>query len=354
MHIPTSARKLGATLLKTAVPLAVSAGLVIWLFHKVDIRQVESIIRQGVDYRYLFIMMFLTMLSQVIRGIRWGMQLRAAGVAPMPRTAECVAIFGAYALNLVFTFLGEAWRCVYVARRQKCKISTVVGTDIGDRGSDGVMIGLFIILTLFTARGAIDRFLDHYPVGEALGRMASDGTMWMWIAGVVGTGGTALYLLRHTAAVEGVRRSASRMWEGFAVLFHMKRIGLYVWLTLGIWVCYFFMTYSCFFAFPFTRELITRPGTHWGLLPGLVVFVFGSCSMIVPSNGGLGPWNLAVMFALSLYGVSAADGATYSIVAWSFQTATDVALGIFSAFYIGITRRKERRELAASGGDKKN
>ncbi len=93
-------------------------------------------------------------------------------------------------------------------------------------------------------------------------------------------------------------------------------------------------TYLCFFAFPFTRELIAGPGNAWGLIPGLVVFVFGSWSMIVPSNGGLGPWNIAVMFALSLYGVTDTDGAAYSIICWSFQAFTLICLGVFSAFYI--------------------
>ena len=121
----------------------------------------------------------------------------------------------------------------------------------------------------------------------------------------------------------------------------MKGIGLYLVLTIGIWTCYYLETYVCFYAFPFTRELLA---SHWGLVPGLVVFVFGSCSMIVPSNGGLGPWNIAVMFALTLLGVSQSDGAAYSLVCWSFQSATLVGCGIFSAFYIMHSRRSRSKK----------
>ena len=148
-------------MLKVILPLAVSAGLILWLFHKVNIHQVESIIKQGVDYRYIIAMMVLTVLSHIIRGVRWGIQLRAAGIPRIPVVAESVSIFGAYALNLVFPFLGEAWRCVYITRREGCKLSTVVGTDLGDRASDGIMIFLIIILTLFVAHPAMDRFLDR-------------------------------------------------------------------------------------------------------------------------------------------------------------------------------------------------
>ena len=95
-----------ARVLKIVVPLGVSAGLVVWLFHKVDIQQVEQIIRHGVDYRFIVAMMIVTMFSHMIRGVRWGIQLRAAGIPRMPVVAEYVSIFGAYALNLVFPYLG--------------------------------------------------------------------------------------------------------------------------------------------------------------------------------------------------------------------------------------------------------
>ena len=327
--------------LKVLIPLGVSAALILWLFHKVDIDKVKAIISQGVDYRFIVLMMGITVLSHVIRGIRWGIQLRAAGIPRMPVLAESVSIFGAYALSLVFPFRGGAWRCVYVSKRQGCKLSTVVGTDIGDRASDGIMIGLLILLTLWVAHPAISRFLDTFTVGKAIENFATDGTVWAVAVGVL----IALVVLdrvfRRNSFVAGVNSSASRIWRGFVVLFHMKGIGLYLVLTIGIWTCYYLETYVCFYAFPFTREFLA---SHWGLVPGLVVFVFGSCSMIVPSNGGLGPWNIAVMFALTLLGVSQSDGAAYSLVCWSFQSATLVGCGIFSAFYIMHSRRSRSKK----------
>lgn len=337
-------------IIKIIVPIAISVGLVLWLFHKVDFHRVEAIMRHGVDYRYLVVMMLLTMCSFIIRGIRWGIQLRAVGIPRMTAMAESVSIFSAYALNLVFPFLGEAWRCVYVSRREGVKLSSVVGTDLGDRASDGVMIGLIILLAFFVANPALTRFLDKYPMGEALHRYATDWVLWVSVVVILSVAVGLLYYFRQTAPVERFLNSASRLWNGFAVLFTMKQKGLYLVLTLGIWACYFLETYSCFYAFPFTRQLIEQPGMAMGLIPGLVVFVFGSCSMIVPSNGGLGPWNIAVMFALTIFGVSATDGTAYSVACWSFQTAMIVALGIFSAFYIMLTRKStpgyKKREQA--------
>lgn len=339
-------RNVVGRILKFLVPVAVSGMLVMWLFHKVSVRQVIDIVRNGVDYGFIFAMMAITVLSHMIRGIRWGIQLRAAGIPRIPVMAESVSIFGAYALNLVFPCLGEAWRCLYIKRREGCPLATVVGTDLGDRASDGIMILALVALSLFVARPAMDRFLDHYSIGETISSVLSDGMLWLLLAGTVVLLVAADLLFRRTSFVRGVNRSVLRMWEGFKVLFHMKGTALYIVLTFGIWICYYLETYVCFFAFPFTRALLA-PEYGYGLVPGLVVFVFGSCSMGVPSNGGLGPWNVAVMFALSLYGLSDTDGAAYSLVCWSFQAMILVASGLFSVFYIIYDRR--RRRVAARG-----
>lgn len=334
-----AAVRMAVKVLKVLIPVMVSASLVLWLFHKVDFAEIRTVVREGVDYRYIFLMMAITVLSHVIRGVRWGIQLRAVGIPRIPVLAESVSIWGAYALNLLFPFLGEAWRCIYISHRENCKLSTVVGTDIGDRASDGVMIGLFMLLMFVVARSELYSFLDRYPVGEAIGRILSDGVLWLGLLLLV----TILIVLdrifRKRPFVRNFNDSAHRIWSGFSVLFHMKGTGMYILLTLGIWTCYYLETYVCFFAFPFTRTLLEN---NLGLVAGLVVFVFGSCSMIVPSNGGLGPWNIAVMFALCLFGVCRSDAVAYSLVCWSFQAAVLIASGIFSAFYIMFSRRRQK------------
>ena len=331
-------RRAVSDVLKFIVPIAVTVGLVAWLFHKVNFHQVKEIMSHGVDYRFLVLMMGLVVLSHIIRGIRWGIQLRAAGIPPVSPVAESVSIFGAYALNLIFPFMGEAWRCVYMARRERVKLATVVGTDIGDRASDGIMILMLVFVALFVAKPEMYRFLDRYPLGESIHHILTDNAMWVWAVISIVVLVVADRLFRATSFVKGINLSIRRMWNGFKVLFHMKGTGLYIVLTFGIWICYFLETYVCFFAFPFTRNLITAEGSCFGLVAGLVVFVFGSCSMGVPSNGGLGPWNIAVMFALSLFGISDTDGAAFSILTWSFQTAINIASGIFAAAYIMLSK----------------
>ncbi len=328
-------------ILKIVVPIGVSAAMIIWMSHKLNFHQIWAITAHDCNYWWLLLVMLLTMLSYAIRGIRWGYQLRAAGIPRMSVASESVSIFSAYAINLLVPYLGEAWRCVYVSRREKAKLSTVVGTDLADRSSDFVMIMLLLVLALIVAHPALMHFFDQYSFGRDLDNVMSKWELWTGL-------GVALiaFILcdikyKNSKFFKGFNLSISRMWQGFKVIFTMKGRWTYLFLTIAIWVCYYLKIYLVFFSFPFTRELLTHPGYAYGLLPGLVAFVFGSFSMAIPSNGGLGPWNIAVMYALMLYGVGHTDAAAFSIVAWSTQTFMTILLGIYSMIYIAATKKKK-------------
>ena len=320
------------------LPLAVSVGLIIWLFRKVDFKDMIEVLKNGVNYWWLILMMIVLTLSRAIRGIRWGYQLRAAGIPDMPPIAEVMSIFGAYALNLVFSWVGEAWRCLYVARRQHTSLSTVVGTDIGDRASDAIVVMTLVFVSFFVARPALDKFLMHYAVGKDLFHFFTDVWIWCGLALIGLVIWAIAKFFSHCKYIENTEKVIKELWSGFKVLFTMNHKQAYWTLTLCIWICYFLETYLCFFAFPFLKPLFTDPGMFYGLVPGLIVFVFGSCSIAVPSTGGLGPWNLAVMFALSLYGISTTDAAAYSFVVWGFQTGIQIVLGIICALYVMGTK----------------
>ncbi len=327
--------------LDIVVPILISGVMIAWLFHKIKIHTIIQILRDQCDYRWLLLMCGVEVLSRCIRGLRWGIQLRAAGIKRMPRFAEMVAIFGAYALNLLLTGVGEAWRCLYVADRQKANLSTVIGTDIGDRISDAIMIMVTIGLSLTVASPMLEKFMDTYQLGRDIMHVIVSPWLWLSVAAIIG--GIIWIMFAHSTNVhiQKIRTQAQNLWNGFRILFTMKHQIRYWLYTLIIWVAYFLMTYLCFFAFPFTRDLI-RPELAYGLIPGLVVFIFASLSIAIPATGGLGPWNLAVIFALSLYNVRSADAAAYSMVVWAFQTVTQVMMGLVAAGYVTYDRHRSQ------------
>ncbi len=324
---------------KIAIPIGVSVWMIVWLLGKIDIHRMDQIISSECNFTWIVAMMIISVFSHIFRGIRWGIQLRGAGLPRVSVMVESISIFGAYALNLLFPLLGETWRCLFMARKENAKISTVVGTDLADRVSDAAVIIILCGLALIVAHQSMMDFLDHYRLGERLLEFLS--SPWLWIgAGVIALSiitllifGQKLNWVKHTVTV------AKELWNSFAVIFKMKGMGEYVLLTLAIWTCYFLETYLCFFAFPFTRDLISQPGTCFGLIPGLVAFVFGSISIAIPSNGGLGPWNIAVAYSLLLFGINETDGAAFAMVVWSFKSGMLVLLGLFTVAYISISKR---------------
>lgn len=337
-------KKILGDIFRYGFPLAVSVCLILWLFHKVNFREVMHIAHKGCNYLFIGIMMIVTALSLMIRGVRWGLQLQAAGVKKMTMVCEWMTLFGAYALNLVFPQMGEAWRCVFVSKRQDAPLSTVVGTDIGDRFIDWVIIMILFIVALIVAHPFILDFMDHYEIGKEVKKVLENATLWISLGGSLAFCVAVLYFFRSKKWVKSIVLNIKRMWQGFTVIFRMKLWWLYLLLSILTWVFYFVEIYICFFAFDYTKELIFKHGLAYGLIPGLVAFVFGSLSMGIPSNGGLGPWNLAIMFALSLFAISNTQGTAFSIVVWSFQSLTYVGLGIIALIYIMVTGRKIKKQ----------
>lgn len=341
-------KKFVGSVVRYVLPLAISVCLILWMFHKVDFHDVMKIIHEKCNFLWIAIMMVMTAMSMAIRGIRWGLQLRAAGIRRMPAVAECVSIWGAYALNLVFPQMGEAWRCVYASKRQKAPLSTVIGTDIGDRVSDLIVIVLLLGLSLIVAHPFIMDFMHKYHLGQEVEQVVDNPFIWICVGAVIAFMWAVLHFFKTKKWVMNLTTNFKRMWQGFKVIFTMKYWWLYIIYTLAIWTCYYSKVYLCFFSFDYTDALVHEPGTAYGLIPGLVVFVFSSISIAIPSNGGLGPWNLAVMFSLSLFGISNTEGTAFSLVVWTFETIMIVALGLFSLGYVIISGKKLRKESSGA------
>ena len=326
---------------KYILPIAFTVLLLVYLFHKVNFKEMIHLLRHGVDYWWILLAMGISVFSHIFRAARWQLQLKALGLNP-PFMALCCSIFGCYSLNLVFPRLGEVWRCTYISTFKKNSFTTVLGSMIADRVADTVMVGLLLILSLIVAGGAIHTFLDKYPIGRGFVELISQ--FWFWIAIVGGVIAIVLIyrVLRNTALMHKVRDLLNQLWQGIIVISKMDGKWKFLIFTLCIWGCYYIQLYVAFYAFDFTRSLCTSPGLAAGLTPCLVAFVLSSISMAIPSNGGLGPWNIAIVFGLAIYGVGEPDGTAFSMVQWSGQTVMLILLGIFTMAYISLGKKTHK------------
>lgn len=323
-------------ILKYVVPLVISVGLCWLLFHDFDYRQMLAIIRERCDFSWILAGMGITVCAHVFRALRWRMQLRALGI-DAPLLYLVISIFGTYAVNLVFPRLGEIWRSGYIAQRQHAQFTTVFGSMICDRLADTLTVLLLALLTLGVASGSILAYLaengDSYA---AIGRLLA--SPWLW-CGIVAVAACLWWLMsrRGDGGMAGRLRKALReLWQGFAVVARMPRKGLWLLYTAGIWGCFFLAMLVEFQAFDFTAGVVSRCGVE----AVLVTFVLSSISMGVPSNGGIGPWQWAVIFALGIYALPAIEAGTFANLVMASTTLLNIALGILTFAIIAAGRSR--------------
>lgn len=335
------ANKILSNFLNWLVPLVLTILLVVYMFRKVDFAEMWAIVTHGVDYWWILAAMGLSVFSHIFRALRWTIQLNSLGIYP-PLKATVCSIFGTYSLNLIFPRLGEIWRCSYIAGREHKPFTEVVGSMVADRLSDAIVVLSLTLLTFVVAAPAIESFLVKYPIGQGIVELVKNPILWMIVAGVILLLIAIFYYGKNLSIVKQIRKLVAEMWHGFASVAKMKGKWKFLGYTLAIWGCYYFQLYVAFFAFPFTRELCTQPELAFGLTPCLVSFVLSSIGMAIPSNGGLGPWNIAVMFGLAVYGISDAQGTAFSMLQWSGQTVMLIILGVYTMVYISLGRKNNK------------
>lgn len=105
-------------------------------------------------------------------------------------------------------------------------------------------------------------------------------------------------------------------------------------ITLLIWLCYFYHFYITFYCFQFTE--------HLSFLAGLVMFVGGTFAVIVPTPNGAGPWHFAVITMMMLYGVNATDAGIFALIVHGIQTLLVIVLGIYGSLHLALANRAKK------------
>lgn len=326
-------------LLKFIVPAVISTGLCYLLFRDFDFGEMWRVIRTECDFSWILAALLISVLSYIFRAMRWGIQLSAIGVRP-PLFYLILSIFGTYAVNLVFPRLGEVWRCGYIAQRQKAPFTAVFGSMIADRIADTLTVFLILLFTLVVAR---DQLLAYLAQNQALydSVMGLLRSPWVWAAAVVSVAFLWWFLTRRTRIrwVCRIQQAVRELWTGFAAIFRMPHKGQWLILTFAIWSCFFLQLFLAFFAFGFTEQIIE----DYGVIAVQVTFVLSSIAMAVPSNGGIGPYQWAVMFALGMYGLDPARGGAFANLVLGCNTLFLIILGLFTFISIAISRRTSLR-----------
>lgn len=326
--------------MKYVFPLAVSVALCWLLFRDIDFGTMWAVIVGECRPQWILLGMGISILSHVFRAMRWRLQLRALGVEVSLWTLT-LSIFGTYAVNLVFPRLGEVWRTDYVARRSGASFAEVFGSMVADRLADTVTVALLTVFTFVVASAGVGAYLaQNENTYRAVVATLTSPWLWLGVVAAVAVGITMFVVLRRHPALVAAKAQLRKLWQGFASLGKMQHKGLWLLLTVAVWGCYFVQLLVAFFAFDFTADIVF----NHGVIAVLLTFVLSSISMGVPSNGGIGPWQWAVIFALGIYGLEQARAGAFANLVLGCNTLLLIALGIFT--FISVARQNHTSKIS--------
>lgn len=327
-------------LLKLIQVLAFFAlGVVIfWLVYRdQDITRIESILKNDVNYFWIWVSLFLGLLSHFSRTMRWVIMIEPLGQRPRVLNTFLSVMVG-YLMNLVIPRMGEISRCGVLARYEKISFTKLVGTVVTERIVDVLMMLLLTVIVIVTQAGKLIQFLDNNP--EVKGKLESITFSPIMILSLIAVG-VIVYLLRQrikrSALFHKVHEILEKFGEGLRTIRNMKNKWAFIFHTVFIWLMYYLMLYVVFFAFGFT--------SHLSAMAALTTFVLGSFGMVAPVQGGIGAWHFMVIQALIVYGVSKANGVVFAFLAHSSMTGMLILLGLISLLILPFINRRHQESL---------
>lgn len=306
---------------RTVLPLVLGAFILYWVYRDFDFARAGEVLLHDTDWYWMSFSLLFGVLSHVLRGWRWKLALEPLSL--YPRVSNCVdAVFVSYAANLVLPRVGEVSRCGILSRSDGLPFAKTLGTVVTERVIDTVCICLLAIITFLIQTPVFFRFFQQTGTKiPSLLHLFTSPWFYVVLFSVLGALYLLFRLLRILAVFDRVKGVLQSMVEGIMSLRHVSNMPLFIFYTVGIWLCYFLHFYLTFFCFSFSEDLCVSAG--------LVLFVAGTFAVIVPTPNGAGPWHFAVITMMMLYGIDSSDAGIFALIVHGIQTLLVVLLGFF-------------------------
>jgi len=294
-----------------------------------------------VNWAWLLAVLACFNISNISRAYRWQMMVDSLGYKTKTSNAFLCIMIG-YFGNLGLPRAGEILRATVFARYEKIRIDKLIGTIAMDRLIDMLSVLLVVGLAITLEFDLLWGFLSSQ--GGQTGGLPT----WLYYAAGIGLVFVIVsYLLREALMrfrlVQKILNLLLGFWEGLQSIRTIKKPIPFILHSMNIWFMYFLMTYLCFFAFEPTSDLSARAG--------LIVFVFGTFGVMIPSPGGMGTFHALAVIALALYGISGDDAFSFAnILFFSVQIGCSVLLGLIAVTFLPLLNKKYDPERAGVPG----
>lgn len=273
--------------------------------------------------------------GQFLRTWRWQLLL---GKQHAPFWTLYHALLSGYFVNLLIPRAGELVRCLGISNRYKeVNFARVLGTVVAERSTDMLMLFVVVVSAFWIQWQSLQLFFKVQllePLATLFGKHQSLVMIVMLVALLLLL--TIIGLRKKIISWYQLRAGQflKQLTEGVLSIGKLSKASmlLYVLLTLGIWLGYFCTTWFWFLALP-------SMGSSSVAL-AFSVMVMGSIAKTLPIHGGgIGAYHYLVGHLLVLFGINAISSQTFALLNHGYQTVFYLAVGGFSAFYLGYIDR---------------
>jgi len=331
---------------KAGLGIAISAGLLWWLFRDLDVAEFMAQVRQANPWLFLASVLVATS-AYLIRTVRWGVLLDP--VAPHTSFANrwATIMIGFMANNVLPARIGEIVRAYALNRVEPVPVSAAFGTLVMARLLDGVGVLLLLMVALALPNFPAEATVLGTPVlvfarGIAIvlaGALAVLFALLIWPQHTVGFSEAVATRVLPSRAAQWVVAALESFLQGIAAVRSPVLFAKALALSVVHWAYYGLSFWLALAAF----------GIDVGYGGALFVQAMVAVGVALPSAPGfVGTWHAAARVALvGAYSVSEPQALAF---ATSFHLAGFIPitlLGFYYAWKLGISLDTGRNEPAA-------
>jgi glycosyltransferase 2 family protein len=293
-----------------------------WAYRDVNLKELGKSLK-SINYFWIVVSVLLSVLSQVSRAYRWNMLIKPMGYKPKVSNIFLSTLV-LYFTNLLLPRAGEVARCTVLSRYEKIPFSKLVGTVIVERFAD-LMFMMFLAVIIFALNVPILKqfFLNHPEFGQNIIKLLtlSNIILGLIILALIIILFLVLKPVRKGGKLHNIlSKLKSNFKEGVKSVSLLENKWYFIGHTVFIFLMWLLMLYAVFLAF--------KPTSHLSPLVGAFTFLMGGLAMLMPVQGGIGPWHFMVIESLFLFGIDRFDGQVFALVA---HTSTNLIYLLFGA-----------------------
>ncbi|MCQ2374714.1 MAG: flippase-like domain-containing protein [Salinivirgaceae bacterium] len=277
------------------------------------------------------------LVSHTCRALRWNMLINPLGYKTNLFRTFC-AVMSMYFTNLIIPRGGEFVRCTALNRSDRIPFAVLLGTVVVERSVDIILLIVLVIITFCIQLPFFKDFFSQPGHEIDVQKFELFLSPWFWVITVLACVAIVfvLWKMRKTISqwriMQPVIELMHKFLDGLKSVTKLKNPWLFGFYSLFIYFTYFLMTFVVFYSFEPTQNLTFSAG--------LTTFIMGGLAMLVPVQGGIGPWHFMVYETLALYGIQIADGKVFALICHTSTNAFMLVVGAACLVYLTLVGRQ--------------